>query len=117
MNFDSGTRTRLLVDMTLDFDPAGTTLEVAVDGTWYPATWQDTATAVAAVGTPGSSGYKPPKWYQTGQTTGYFAGPQVASPGSAVVLALGTHSFATRVTSGADVIESPDRPLEIRVAD
>jgi hypothetical protein len=94
MRFDAGTRTRIIATIELDFDPTGSTVEVAINGTWYPATWQ---------GTPVSSAGK---WTQAARTTGYFAGPEVAagSVAGATVLAVGVHPTQTRVTSGSDII-------------
>lgn len=102
MKFDAGTRTRLLVTMTLDFDPTGSTVEVKVDDTWHAATWQ---------GTPTNTGGK---WTQTARTTDYFAGPEVAAPGGAVVLAATPrHTTQTRVTSGTDVIVADSTPIDV----
>lgn len=94
MRFDAGTRTRILVTMELDFDPTGSTVEVKVDGIWYPATWQ--GTPVSASG----------KWTQTARTTGYFAGPEVASGSvaGAVVLTGPVIATQTRVTLSGDII-------------
>ena len=100
MKFDAGTRTRLLAQMTLDFDPTGSTVEVKVGATWYPATWQ--GSPVAAAG----------KWTQTARTTGYFAGPE-ADLGAATLLALGRHLTQTRVTSGTDVITADAAPIDV----
>lgn len=104
MRFDAGTRTRLTARMTFDFDPADTTVEVKVDGTWYPAEWQGSATQ--------SGG----KWLREARTVGYFAGPEVASPGAAVVLAATPsrrHPTQTRVTSGTDIITADSDPIDI----
>lgn len=100
MKFDAGTRTRLTARMTLDFDPTGSTVEVKVDGTWYPATWQ---------GDPVQSGGK---WTQTARTIGYFAGPE-AELIEAVRLSGGRHLTQTRVTSGADVIVADSSPIDV----
>jgi hypothetical protein len=108
MRFDQGTRTRLLVDMTLDFDPAGSTVEVEVDGTWFAATWLGTATA-----TPASAANPRGKWTQTARTTGYFAGPLHEAPAGATVLAAGRHLTQTRVTSGGDTIVSNSTPINV----
>lgn len=101
MRFDAGTRTRILAEMTLDFDPTGSTVEVKVDGLWHAATWQG-----EPVATPG-------KWTQTARTTDYFAGPEVVTPGSAVVLTSARHLTQTRVTSGTDVIVSDSSPVDV----
>lgn len=102
MNLDRGTRTRLFVDMELDVDPTGSTVDVAVDGTWYPATWQGTAVQSGT------------KWRQTARTNGYFAGPDVASPNGAVVLTAQRHSTKTRVTTGTgDVLAEDSTPIDV----
>ena len=81
------TRTRLLIDMELDTDPTGSTVELKVDGTWYPATWLETPTGGGEV------------WRQTSRTETFFAGPAVdAPPAETVVLELGRHLLETRVT-------------------
>ena len=100
MNFDPGTRTRLLVNMTLDFDPTGSTVEVKVDDTWHAATWQ------------GSAVQKGTSWTQTARTTDYFAGPEATAAGASV-LAVGRHPTHTRVTSGSDVIVAKSSPIDV----
>jgi hypothetical protein len=100
MRFDNDTRTRLIADLTLSIDPATSTVEIQVDSTWYPATWQ--GTAVAASG----------KWTQTAQTTGYFAGPNAAASG-AVVLTAGRHPTQTRITKGGDILVHPSTPIDV----
>lgn len=91
MNFDVDTRSRILVDMTLDFDPTGTTVELSIDGTWYAATWQGSPVRVGT------------DWAQTAQTNLYFAGPDAVASG-ATVLASGDHDQKTRVTNGQQII-------------
>lgn len=101
MKFNAATRTRLLVDVTLDVDPTGSTVSVQVDGTWYPATWLGTATQRSVQ----VNGVAVPRWQQTARTTGYFAGPAHATPAGATVLALGRHAdLKTRVVVGGDDI-------------
>ena len=104
MRFDAATRTRLIATMTLDFDPTASTVEVKVDGTWYPATWL--GAPVLASG----------KWTQQARTTGYFAGPEVALPAGAVVLTVTPtprHLTQTRVTSGSDIIVADADPVDV----
>lgn len=108
MRFDAGTKTRIIADMTTSIDPAGSTVQLQVDNTWYAATWQGTAVHIPA------SGNTREKWTQTAQTTGYFAGPDVAVPGAAVVLALGRHLTQTRVTSGTDELVEPSTPIDVK---
>ena len=100
MRFDAGTRTRLLVKMELDFDPAGSTVAVKVDDTWHAASWQ---------GEPVS---KSGRWTQTAQTTDYFAGPEATAAG-ATVLSATRHLTQTRVTSGSDVIVADSDPIDV----
>lgn len=95
MKFDAGKRTRIYVDLIVGIDPDGSTVELRVDGTWYPASWLGTATTATVEGRI--------VWLQTALTTGYFAGPDATASG-ATVLALGTHPTEIRVTSGQDVL-------------
>lgn len=117
MKFDAGTRTRLLATMTLDFDPTGSTVEVKVDATWYPATWQ--GAPVETQVRDERTGQTKDAWTQTARTTGYFAGPEVAAPAGAVVLSAtagspaGRHLTQTRVTSGSDIIVADASPIDV----
>lgn len=102
MELDRDTRTRIYIDMTLDIDPTGTTIELQVDDDeWRPATWQ--GTPVAAAG----------RWTQTARTVDYFAGPNVETPDGAVVLAAGRHKTQTRVTSGGDILAEDANTIEV----
>lgn len=99
MKFPAGTRTRILLDpVTLDFDPTGSTIELQVDGTWYPCTWLGTATASGA------------KWTQQARTVAYFSG--TAQP-TTTVLTTGRHPTRTRVTLSGDVIVADSSPVDI----
>ena len=101
MRFDRATRTRVYVDMELDVDPTGSTIELWVDGTWRPATWQGTAVQLG------------PKWTQTARTTGYFAGPD-ASPTGAAALTSGRHATKTRVTlASGDLLAEDSTPIDV----
>jgi hypothetical protein len=101
MNFPRGTRTKIFEDMTLDVDPTGSTVELAVDGTWYPAAWQGSAVQSGS------------KWTQTALTTGYFAGPDAVASG-ATVLTAGRHLTTTRVTLAAgDVLVHDSSPIDV----
>ena len=100
--FDTGSRTQLLVDMTLDFDPTGSTVEVEVDGTWYAATW---------IGSPVSASGR---WMQTARTTAYFAGPAHAAPAGATVLATGRRYTQTRVTASGTTIVFDSTPIDVK---
>lgn len=95
MKFDAGTRTRILVDVTVGIDPDGSTVELRVDDTWHAATWLDTAATATSNGRAA--------WTQTARTDTYFAGPDATASG-ATVLALGNHPTEVRVTSGQDVL-------------
>lgn len=101
MKFDAGTRTRIIATMTLDFDPTDSTVELKVGAIWYPAMWQGTPVTSAG------------RWTQAARTTGYFAGPEVATPDGAVVLVGPRHLTQTRVTSGADIIVADSSPVDI----
>jgi hypothetical protein len=115
MKFDSSTKTRVYADMTLSIDPAGSTVEVWVESSdedgdtsdWYAATWQGTAVA-------GTDAQGRAQWTQTALTAGYFAGPDVAVPGSAVVLATGRHLTQTRITSGSTVLVHNSTPIDVK---
>ena len=101
MKLDDESRARLNVTVTTDFDPANSSIEVAVDGTWHAATWLETAT------------YTPPgKWTRRAQTTDYFAGPAATANGAAV-LAAGSHATQTRVTSGGVVIVAASSRIDV----
>ena len=101
MIFNASARTRILAAMTTDIDPTGSTVEVSIDGTWYPATW---------LGSPVVAGTK---WTQTARTTGYFAGPSAVAAG-ATVLTLGRHLTLSRVTKGGDVLVADSDPIDVR---
>lgn len=101
MRLKPASRVRLLADMELDTDPTGSTIEVAVDGTWYPATWLGSPVAKAG------------KWTQTARTTGYFAGPTATAAG-AVVLPLGRHPAESRTNVAGDTIVSDIGMVEVK---
>lgn len=109
MKFETDTRTRILADMTLDYDPTSTTVEVKVDDDWYPATWQGSATSRTFT----KDGRTRTEWKQTAQTIGYFAGPDFVSPGAAVVLTAGRHVTKTRVTAGQDSITHDSTAIDV----
>lgn len=103
ISFDDETRSRLIATMTgMSQTPVGSTLEVKVDATWYPATWDGSPTQQAD----GS-------YDQQAHTTGFFCGPNV-TPSGAVVLALGRHPTQTRVTfTGGDAVVTPSSVLNV----
>ena len=107
MKLNPSTRARLIADVLLDFDPTGSTVEVAVDGTWYPASWIGTAVKRAAV----VNGATVDRWTQTARTTVFFAGP-TATPAGAVVLAAGRRSTKVRVT-GTDTLVNDSTPIDV----
>lgn len=101
MKLNDETRTRLLVEMTLSQDPAGSTVELKVDSTWYACAWQ--GSAVQSDGT----------WTQTARTSAFFAGPLAVASG-ATVLALGRHYTETRVSwPGGDMIAEKSSPIDV----
>jgi hypothetical protein len=101
MRFDRATRTRVLVDMELDTDPTGSTIELWVDGTWLAAEWQATPVQLGD------------KWTQTARSTGFFAGPDATGTG-ATVLASGRHATKTRVTlATGDVLAEDSTPIDV----
>lgn len=101
LQFDAATRTRLLIPMSLDIDPTGSTPEIKVDTIWHPAEW---------IGLPTQTGGR---WFQTARTTGYFAGPQVVAPAGATVLAVGPHNTKTRVSKGADILAAQSTVIAV----
>lgn len=103
IDFDDETRSRLIVTLTgMSQTPVGSTVEVKVDATWYPATWDGSPTQQAD-GT----------YDQAAHTTGFFAGPNVTASGAAV-LALGRHQTETRVTfAGGDAVVTPSSVLNV----
>jgi phage gp36-like protein len=84
----TGTRTRIVVDLSLDLDPAGATVAVDVDndGEWHDATWLAPATLTDGL------------YYRAAQTVQFFVAGPVADPAGAVVLAPGRHFTTARVT-------------------
>lgn len=101
MRFNTATRIRLLLDVTSDIDPTGSTVEVKVDDTWHEAEWLGEPTASSS------------RWTQTARTVGYFAGPDAAAAG-ATVLAAGRHPTKARVTKSGDVLVADSTPVDVR---
>lgn len=62
----------------MDFDPAGASVAVEVDGTAYPMTWDGTAVPVGTA------------WTRSAHTDAFFAG-SARTPGPDVQLAVGSH--------------------------
>jgi hypothetical protein len=111
LKFNAATRTRLLVDVTLDVDPTGSTVSVQVDGTWYAAAWQGSPVQRNVQ----VNGVAVPRWQQTARTTGYFAGPAHATPAGATVLALGRHAdLKSRVVvDGDDLVNVSPTAIDV----
>lgn len=83
--------------MTLDTDPAGSTVRIQVDTTWHTASWVGAATV--------SSTSAGTVWKQTARTTDHFASTNHAAPTGATQLAVGPHYAVTEVAwSGGDTI-------------
>lgn len=101
MNFDRASRAQLTLHVRTSFDPTGSEVELAVDGTWYPATWQGVPSRNPA-GT---------EWTQSAVTVGYFAGP--AGGGGATTLTPGRHTTRTRVTTGTQVIVADSSVIDV----
>ena len=108
MRLNAATRARLIADVTLDFDPTGSTVEVSVDGTWYPASWQGTAVKRAVF----VNGATVDRWTQTARTTGYFAGPSATPAGAVVLAATPRHATKVRVT-GTDTLVNDSTPIDV----
>lgn len=109
MKLNRASHTRLLDDLTVTIDPTGSDVELGirqVDGTvtWYPAAWLDTPVKILD---------DPDTWFQTAQTTDYFAGPDAELTGSPVVLTTGRHLTQTRVSKGQDVIVGASSPIDV----
>lgn len=109
MKFNRRSHTRILDDLTISFDPTGSTVELgirAADGTvdWYDAEWLEDPVQVSE---------DPPIWSQTAQTVGYFAGPDSDAPGEAVTLTAGRHYTHSRVSSGQDVIVGASSAIDV----
>ena len=108
MKLNPSTRARLIADITLDFDPTGSTVEVNVDGTWYPASWQGTAVKRSVF----ANGVTADRWTQTARTTGYFAGPTATPAGAVVLAATPRHTTKVRVT-GTDTLVNDSTPIDV----
>lgn len=98
MKLDAGSRTRILVDVSVEIDPEGTDVELRVDDDWYPATWLGDAVHTAATSNSRE------KWTQTARTDGYFAGPDADDDGAVVLDSDASHPLEVRVTSGSDIL-------------
>lgn len=109
MRLDDETRTRLFVDVDLSVDPAGSSVELSIDGTWHACEWQD----IAVKTTQRIKGRNVDVWTQTARTSGYFAGPAATADG-ATVLTVGRHLTQTRVAwTGGDTLVEPSTPIDV----
>lgn len=101
MRLNDESRARLEIPMTLSQSPAGSTVELKIDDTWHPCTWQDSPVELAGA------------WTQTAKTTGYFAGP-IATAAGATVLEVGRHFTETRVSwPDGDTIAARSSPIDV----
>lgn len=99
MKFPAATRARILLDpVTLDFDPAGATIEYQVDETWYACSWLSDGIQAGDV------------WKRQARTDAYFSGTAQAST---VALAAGRHRTRTRVTLAGEQIVWDSSPIDI----
>jgi hypothetical protein len=111
VRFNTGTCTRLLVDLTLDFDPTGWTVEVQVDSDWLAAEWLDTPVSRVVAQRDGGSRTI---WTQTARTIRPVAGP---TSGSALAdrldVARGRHLTRTRLSLAGETITADSTPLDV----
>lgn len=102
MNIDDDAKLYLWWDATLTFDPTGSTVEIEIDATRYPMTWQ--GAPVAAAGS----------WTQTARTTSMFAGSNAGTVGAPVVLTVGRHLGQPIVSVGGQVVPcQPSVPIDV----
>ena len=111
MRLDTGSRTRIIIDEVADHDLDGTTIELSVDGTWYPATWDAAATSGREWDP--DTGQSVMRWRRTARTDAYFAGP-AAPVGPGIVLTAGRHLTETRLTAGTEVLVANTEPLDVK---
>lgn len=95
MIFNDNSRDQITAELELGRDLAGSTVDLKVAGTWYPATWL--AAAVEGVDADGD-----PTWTRSAVSDGFFAGPSHPAPAGAPVLMLGSHPTEGRVTWSVD---------------
>lgn len=103
MRLVTGTRTRILADLTFEFDPSAATVTIEIDdnGTLHDATWVGPAVSVGA------------EWTRTAQTVEFFVAGPVDDPGTAIELPLGRHYTTAHVTAGADSFLTPSTVLDV----
>lgn len=105
MRLVTGTVTRILVDLTFEFDPSAATVQVELDddGVLLPATWVGPAVEDTAGGT----------WSRTAQTDGTFIAGPVADPAPYVELDLGRHFTTAHITAGTDSFVTPATVIDV----
>ena len=101
MKMHTATRTRITIDMSLDFAPTGSTRASRIDATWHPCSWQGAPTNKAG------------RWTATALTDGWFAGPGHPDPAGAVVLQVGRHFTETRVTTASGDITARSETVDV----
>lgn len=100
LKFDTETRTRIIVDVTVKgVDPSVSQVAIKVGDEWHAAGWMGPATVVET-----DAGGDPVKWARTARTVGFFAGPELESPGSATVLPFEETFTKARVVTTDDTL-------------
>lgn len=100
MKINPGSRVKATLTTTTTFDPRGSTVELAIDGTWHPATWQGDPTVTGG------------KWTQSAVTTEWLAGTAAATTGD-VTLTPGRHVTRGRLTNGGQVVVFDTAPIDV----
>lgn len=102
MRLTVGTRTRIIADLTFEFDPTNATVELELDdsGVWHPATWTGPAVVLP-------SG----DWTREAQSDEFFIGGE--SDGSAVALPIGRHFTTARVTLAGQPYLAPSTIIDV----
>jgi len=104
VRIDDDARLYIWWDATLTFDPATATVELDVDGTRYPMTWQ--GAAVSAGG----------KWTRTARTSAMFVGTARTVSGSDVKLTAGRHVAEPIVTAADGQVVPVSYPTPVDVS-
>lgn len=99
--FNDSDRFKPAVTVTVDIDPAESTVALIIDDVEHPCSWTGDATQNEQAGT----------WTRRAVTDGYLAGPAVptASIDGATVLDYGAHKLEVIVTTGP-TIKAADLP-------
>lgn len=102
MRLTTGTRTRILADLTFEFDPSAATVQLEIDGgDMVAATWA--GPAVAQGGT----------WTRTAQSDGFYIAGPVDDPDGATVLALGRHNVTAHVLAAGESYVTPATVIDV----